>query len=736
MAPELAILHVGRGCLGVLPVYDIDPLLRAPNCMNRLASNNPFQQIAMPSQQQTEGGFTKRHISGSLKHMTDPDQRAKALQTAAKFRKAFEDKKWNAVKQRIQDAVDEHPLRLEPNRRSASIETNPPPPCNLVTSTSAPPSVSNITGARPSPINLPRLNTYASFTSPSAVPRERWDIIPPGPMTPLSPSPRGNAFSQGGFWEGPSTLTPKTPVAEVPKAPVFAPSVPVSKEAQATYELVRAEIKIRAWNAYTQRTSVYSKVSTTSFASSASGSGAGDGHEPLVTLADEIAAAKKMLEDAKAASQETAIDPRVLEEIAREEAKIIEEYSIHDRSELDDSKSWSHKDIATSELVTILDAQRDMIRMLKLRRKSQMQTLTDDMMRLAWATCMSEDMERFHKMQESGEIERERLDGGYSYNNFMRTFKRPESLSSDSSPITAVPWMSGPTPRGSGTAATPTPSASPFNARSRETSFSTSSDRSSPEKKKRPSLTNKGLCLITSEIKEEEEEDDGRSKLSPVDKAFRHRGASYVELSHWANQLKDFEVDTEDTEEVKETGPKETEYEEQLDESHIHPAFRTVPTQPSPWTQAPTYKKAGSTENGSEDMDGRRSPPSPCSTLRVQKSRLSFEGQPQGIRRKAIALPRTPQSGPVTYSSTSTTPVQAVRTTSPKQSSSNARHSWDSIQISPRNRNTIRGASRQANSPEKGCESSRLRGDGVQEDEWQKELERMESVEVRRQLGE
>jgi hypothetical protein len=76
----------------------------------------------MADQQPAPGsGFSKRHVSGMLKHLADDEQRAKAQEVAAVYKKLFAEKKWEAVLGKMQRVVDEDNLRVLEKRRPARL---------------------------------------------------------------------------------------------------------------------------------------------------------------------------------------------------------------------------------------------------------------------------------------------------------------------------------------------------------------------------------------------------------------------------------------------------------------------------------------------------------------------------------------------------------------------------------------------------------------------------------------
>jgi hypothetical protein len=184
-----------------------------------------------------------------MKHLDSDDQRAKALEVAASYKQKFaSEPQWIAVMAKIHNFAEEDPLRIV-SRRQRPTPLKSLRRHTLTNSASAPPVVS-YDGQAPISQPPPRLSTAPSLLSGGrarapSTPRERWDVLSRGPATPLTPTPTGNAFASGGFWEQLTPKTPvpppRTPVTAVPRSP-YTPIVPRDLEARAAYDRVKKEV--------------------------------------------------------------------------------------------------------------------------------------------------------------------------------------------------------------------------------------------------------------------------------------------------------------------------------------------------------------------------------------------------------------------------------------------------------------------------------------------------------------
>ncbi|KAH7386703.1 hypothetical protein DE146DRAFT_179357 [Phaeosphaeria sp. MPI-PUGE-AT-0046c] len=479
----------------------------------------------MADQQQTlAGGFSKRHVSGMLKFLDNEEKREKALAVAAVYKKRFASKEWAQVMANLRQVANEDQLRVV-RRRPAPLKRNRPP--GLETSASAPVKTPDVTTP---PVGLPRYNSAQSLLSAGrnravSTPRERWDIMSRGPSTPLTPTPVGNAFAQGGFWEQltPKTPAPPTPVTVIPYSPI-SPVVPMDHEAREVYNDVKAQGEAIARSVCATRMSKISKISNSD-----------DIPRSLLTSKDLLKGALIMLEY-KQAPLKTIMNPnlpKMLKDLEDDEAKIIEQYSINDTLELLDLDNWLLVDEQARTLTTLLDAQRETLQMHRHRRKSSLLHLPEEAVQQAWATRILEDAQRAVEADGDNVSDDSDPDKGYNYNNFMRSIKHEYSSSSDCGSLAGGPSYTDLT-----TLRSSTSPKRPYG------SLSLRSRNNSPSPEKRPSIAaaNRGLSRITTNIEEEDEgEDTPSAQLSPEERAFRRKGALPSDLNSWAQQLKDME---------------------------------------------------------------------------------------------------------------------------------------------------------------------------------------------------
>lgn len=556
-----------------------------------------------------------------LKHLADEESRAKAHEAAAKYKQIFADKDWEPTMARIQRVVEEDHMRVASRRRAAPITPAARP--LLTTTTSAPPVT--LTFGKTPPVRLTRLATSGDLLSISrmrapSTPRERWDATYRGPATPLSPTPTGNAFASGGFWERltPKPPLPATPVTAVPRSP-FSPVVPRDVEARAAYNHVKAESEAMARTVCASRMSVHSKIDNSD-----------DIPNSLVSLKDTLKGAEITLHCLQAPLQ-SIIDPNLpekLKNLADDEARILQQYSIGHILELLDIDLWLQVDERSLAFTNLLDAQRERMLMHRNRRKSTLIKVPDAAIQQAWATRILEDAERAVEADGDASSTSSNEDKGYDYNNFLRSIKHEVSSSSDLASMAGdqlytdlVSMRSSGTNSdglvlsremtvGSQRSSTSPKKSSGMVLRSREPSFSrnpainkeppaisqrsiASADKqsglplrsrehsssissitsretsagpqrtstspqnpsdltlwaeesrishsASPEKRASTVAGTRGLSLLTTNIKEEDES-VSTPELSPEDKAVRRQGASHLDLNHWAQQLKEMEV--------------------------------------------------------------------------------------------------------------------------------------------------------------------------------------------------
>lgn len=458
-------------------------------------------------------GFSKRHVSGMLKHLADDSQRAKAQEVAVAYKKLFAEKKWEAVLSKMQRVVDEDNMRVVARRT----------PARLLEAGQSLLAASTGSASRRS-------------RAPST-PRERWDVMSRGPATPLSPTPLGNAFANGGFWN--EQLTPKTPVPATPLTAIapaspFSPIVPQDAEARTAYKHVKDEVDALA------RSICANRLSITGFSTADSN----DIPTSLLSPKDFLHAAQLTLEYHQLPLS-TAINaslPALLAALVTAEKAILEKYKITDALQLLDVDEWLHIDEATLEFYTIFDAQRELTRMHGHRRKEKSIEVEERAVQLAWATRILEDVERAYEEGEEESESEEDEDGGYEYSNFLRSIKgegrgrgdlagmneerrsgdtraslrsRNDSSTSPKKPAYGASMRSSTSPK--------KPTNLPRRSREYRSSFRLNGQHQNAN----------GMAV--SRVSTDEYD---TPHLSPSDRAFRRKGASHTELNEWAREIK------------------------------------------------------------------------------------------------------------------------------------------------------------------------------------------------------
>lgn len=347
----------------------------------------------------------------------------------------FTEAKWRQVRKRIWRAKEEHCMKVlgwyPPPRPVHEIVT--PGGRHLLLYSSS--SLTAPTGAHElRPAHLPRFES-ASLTTP----RPRWELVSSGPGTPRSATagPIKNSFAEGGFWE--SLVSPKTPITAIPIAttPVTAvlpspwsPGKPsTDAEAKATYEEVIRDVNKMALKLCASRHTLRRSFNSENDVI----------HPSMVRPKDTFLAAQVTLASLKLHNPlSTYIDaslPQKLDSHADDEAAGAKQYRIYRREQLDDVDSWLQFDAQMGELTTILEAQRDLLKMNKDRRKSREVAVGEKGVKLAWAVKVVDDCQYFADVAADGESEGS--DEGYEYSNFVRSLGDGDggSLRSNSSTL-------------------------------------------------------------------------------------------------------------------------------------------------------------------------------------------------------------------------------------------------------------------------------------------------------------
>ncbi|KAH8733164.1 hypothetical protein GQ44DRAFT_721377 [Phaeosphaeriaceae sp. PMI808] len=541
--------------------------------------------------------FNKRHVSGPMKFLENDEQRAKAIDTAERLRIMFESAEWRLNVANIGQVAAEDHLRIVsmPHCPSNTAAQHP----TLKTSQSAPPlglvdePLESIAGPsrsahrssaskNVSPSELPALARSTSSIPPvrhqaQSTPRERWVTTTLIPTTPLSPTPIGNAFAGGGFWE---QLTPQTPVAPqtpesqtlaaIPSAPP-SPIIPQDPEARAAYDIVKYEIDVLSRTVCASRLSSKSRMVDSE-----------DVPVSLVTAKDRVKAAAFILENRQLDLPST-IDMKLVQKLrtlACEEANIIRQYPIDNIFEFAEPDLRPSVDGNTRDAFTIAKERCELLRM-HCRRKNELLKVSDLAVQQAWATRLLEEAEEAEAAADDSSSAHS--DEGYDYSNFLRSIKSEVSSSSDLASLAGrVSYTDLASLRSNETGAVPT-----TYTLSRETTLASHRSSTSPKKPPSPMKHSKGPGLPNSLAVQSrapdknldwplaplvpslsnspspkkriftklnfrnpgtaelpiEEEDGGAAELtspvlSPAEKAFRRNAAREEDLDNWAKEVK------------------------------------------------------------------------------------------------------------------------------------------------------------------------------------------------------
>lgn len=525
-------------------------------------SEGRSREVSMPYPDFATPEFlSKPHINAALKHMPDEESKVKMLEGLPERKKMFDDPKFAATMAKLRAFKAEDPLRIETKRHTA------PPPITTATRPRLKPS----TSAPPAPLpdlddlalNLPRDQTVSNLLEglPGrnrgiSVSREPWTAVHRGPVTPLSPTPMGNSFASGGFWEKSSPLVePRTPTASTPPTPLTAmpmspmsPIVPTEAHSREVYNEIHRDIF---------------NLARTICARRLSAQGSSISHErgsfptSMILPKDNLVAAEIVLANVKRGVRGP--DPGLpfkLQELAEEEAKTNEMYSL-EGAELDNVENWLQIDPDTKEMTTIVDAQRGFARMNRHRRKSGLIDVSEQALRMVWATRILEDAERAVEAQGDADSD---VDQGYDYNNFLRSIKREVSSGSElSSMLGDIHLGEAATSRSRATTVgisslsrevtdiSEPSSGSPSRVSrgSRRSKEALAGNRKSWEERLSLTAASKGLSFITSDIEEETDDLDAHTdhmhELVLPNKVTRRMGASHLDLDRWAEELKNLQ---------------------------------------------------------------------------------------------------------------------------------------------------------------------------------------------------
>lgn len=517
------------------------------------------------------GFLDKAHVRHALKYIPDDEQRGRALEVAMAWKKKFAAEKWKSVVTAIVTASQEDHIRLEQDDVQLHELHETPYPTKrprAMTTTSAPTGSQTITQSMPIRTRPTRLHTATASLplrrtpAPSTPRTYRWDLMPTGPVTPLSPMPLGNSFSGGGYWgistpnaEKSDTATPFTALNHA----LVSPIVPMDAEARAIYDRIKGEMDNLARKYCLARHDMRSSGSDNEFVPST-----------MIRPRDVAEAAQVTLRQRKM-KLKTAIAkdlPQRLRKHAIEEAALRSRLCIKYGAEIAQQNRWMNDEIFATipesldspdykvpihMAVSILDEQREALRMFREQRKDGDLELTDQALECAWAVRILEDAERLMEWEADGSSNGDTDDDGYSYGNFLRSIKSEMSTSTSSGALTSMveelsnsdltslrsranTQQTDSSTRSRDFHIQQRLSTSPIKenrllTRSNDASISTSHKQSTSIRQRTD------LRISTADVNEGQRED-----LSPEDREFRHRGPNLTDLNDWAAELKKMEA--------------------------------------------------------------------------------------------------------------------------------------------------------------------------------------------------
>ena len=500
------------------------------------------------------GFLEKPHVRHALKYMEDDEQREKALRVAMVWKKKFAADKWKPVVASIEAASKEDHVRTSPHDDFEHPVERP----RALTTASAPivpqttqqvtPARSKLTRLHTATASLPLRRTPAPIT-----PRTfRWDVISSGPVTPLSPMPVGNAFSDDAFWR--KTLSPTAPEASTPITAAEhqpgSPIVPLDPEARTFYDIVKNEVDDMSRKYCLARHNMRSSGENSFVLPN------------LIRPKDVLQAAQLALDGRKMKLKPVIVEdlPARLWNCALEEVALRRQLRIRDATDLLEQNDWmnndelmsipeiEHKDDyippAIHHAVSILDEQREALRMFRAERKSAELELPEKALEAAWAVRILEDAERLMASDTDG-FSSSDDDEGYNYGNFLRSIRSEMSTSTSSGALAGMVEELSHTDLATLRSRANTQQ-TVSSTRSRDSRFPQRSSTSPIKEDRLPmrlgrtsnSFHRRTDLRISTEVIDEVP----TGELSPVDRESRHRGPSFTDLNNWAEDLRKMEA--------------------------------------------------------------------------------------------------------------------------------------------------------------------------------------------------
>lgn len=516
------------------------------------------------------GFLDKSHVRHALKYMPDDEHREKTLEVAMAWKKKFAAERWKPVVDAIVAASKEDSIRtssqdvrlqeLQANKHFAERS-------RTMTTASAPAIFQKPSQQSPLRAELEYAATAVlplRHTLASSTPRlYRWDVMPNGPVTPLSPTPMGNSFTRNGYWQKSTSrtkqlepLTPRTDV-EYRLSPPFVPTDPV---ARAVYNKLKDEIGGIARKYCLARHDMHPSIGDNDFVPAT-----------MIRSKDLVSAAHVVLHHRRTKLKTVVAKdiPGKLRAFAAEEAALRHRLCIKNETDLFEQYEWMNHEtfskyadnLGTEDYevpvhlaVTMLDEQREALRAFRTQHKDNDLQLTKVALESAWAVRILEDAERLKAFEDDESSSDGADDDGYSYGNFLRSIKSEMSTSTSSGTLASmVDELSNSHLTALRSRANTHQTVG--SSRSRESRFpdrlSTSPTKAIPwpscsSDSSAPSINCKhsnSLCRCTdlriSTIAVDQSSCEG---LSPQDREFRHRAPDLTDLNDWAAELKKMEA--------------------------------------------------------------------------------------------------------------------------------------------------------------------------------------------------
>lgn len=404
--------------------------------------------------------------------------------------------------------------------------------------------------------------------SPLAPQRLRWDVLNPGPVTPLSPNPSANTFSN---WIVPKPapfgnhIQLSIPLAAAyiePESPTLSGDIETRDVCNRLKKDIESKARRHCLTRFKQRISGYSDFIPAT----------------MIKPEDTLQAALEMMDSHCLKLKDFIVEdlPYRLQSCATAEAELRKHFCINFESELKEQNEWmnhvatttifydsdvdehtDHEPQTTALAVSILDEQREVFHHLREQRESENLFLESEALEAAWAVKMLDDAERRTQTEsddsDSSSDVSSNHDGGYSYGNILRIIESDMKRSASSGTLASVVNQSPNSDFASMRSRSSTWQSTSSNV-TRDSRFPQRSSLS-PSKESRwserlsgstvPSsntyassfCTTKQLRILTETIQEPHS-----SELSPADREFRHRGPNLAELGTWAQELKKMEA--------------------------------------------------------------------------------------------------------------------------------------------------------------------------------------------------